>query len=430
MSPVNLAAAHFTRRVRQIRQIWSSQGPRAVGDRARLFLAERIRPNTVPLPVRPADVLAADLSRRPDVQLPKLEPGEPIILNWVMTPPARGSGGHTTIFRILNYLERNGYANRVYFYDPYEADHEYYEQIVRTYYGFNGPVESVKNPMKDAHGVIATSWPTAYAVFNSTCAGKQFYFVQDFEPFFHPVSAASILAENTYHMGFHAITAGRWLAEKLGKEYGLAADYFEFGCDSSCYMLQPENKRNGIVYYARREARRGLELGIMALELFAKRRPDIEIHIYGDKVGALPFNIIDHGWVTPSQLNGIYNRCFAGLSLSLTNVSLVPHEMLAAGCIPVVNDAEHNRMVLNNPFVHYARPTPQDLATELEALVTHPDFEALARAAAASVRSATWEGAGARVDTALRNAIQSQSMPNNLRIVPMEVSRVKLPEAG
>jgi hypothetical protein len=35
-----------------------------------------------------------------------------------------------------------------------------------------------------------------------------------------------------------------------------------------------------------------------------------------------------------------------GLVLSATNMSLVPYEMLAACCIPVVNDAEHNRCVL------------------------------------------------------------------------------------
>lgn len=40
----------------------------------------------------------------------------------------------------------------------------------------------------------------------------------------------------------------------------------------------------------------------------------------------------------------------AGLTLSLTTVSLVPLEMLAAGFIPVVNDADHSRIVLANPL--------------------------------------------------------------------------------
>ncbi|MGZ3608191.1 MAG: rhamnosyltransferase WsaF family glycosyltransferase, partial [Syntrophales bacterium] len=188
-------------------------------------------------------------------------------------------------------------------------------------------------------------------------------------------------------------------AEKLRAEFSMEADYFEFGSDASHYNRSSGYQRSGIAFYARPEvARRGFELGLMALEIFAKRRPEIELHFYGDKMGNLPFAFIDHGRVTPEQLNDIYNRCYAGLSLSLTNVSLVPHEMLAAGCIPVVNDAVHNRIVLDNPFVRYAQLNPHALAAELEALVTMTDFDTLSRTGAASVHSTTWDGAGEKVD--------------------------------
>ena len=161
-----------------------------------------------------------------------------------------------------------------------------------------------------------------------------------------------------------------------------------------------------MVFYARPEAaRRGFELGLMAIEAFAIRQPEIELHLYGDKMGKLPFRFVDHGRVSPQELNTIYNQCYAGLSLSLTNVSLVPHEMLAAGCIPVVNDAAHNRIVLDNSFVRYAQPYPQALAAELEALVTIPEFDSLSQAAAASVRSATWDDAGATVDAIVRRGL-------------------------
>jgi O-antigen biosynthesis protein len=78
--------------------------------------------------------------------------------------------------------------------------------------------------------------------------------------------------------------------------------------------------------------------------------------------------------------------------LSATNVSLVPYEMLAAGCIPVVNDAEQNRLVLANDHVMYAPATPYDLADAITQLVERPADERLvaAEAAAASVKSATW----------------------------------------
>lgn len=393
-------------RTRQIGAILRADGWRGLSNRLRKLAVEQIAPKAVDLPVSAEDLQKADLAAPNSAATVPLVQGEAIRLNWLMTPPSSGSGGHTTIFRIINYLEAHGYANQVYFCDLYHADHQHYAATVRDFYGFAGPVLPSGTALDDAHGIFATSWPTAYPVFNSKCRGKRFYFVQDFEPYFHPVSSLSVLAENTYRMGFHAITAGRWLSQKLRTEYGMKADHFDFGCDVARYSRRNTGKRTGVAFYARPEAsRRGYEIGIMALELLARRRPEIDFHFYGEKIGKMPFRFFDHGKIAPSQLNEIYNLCFAGLSLSLTNVSLVPHEMLAAGCIPVVNDANHNRMVLDNPFVHYAQPSPPALAAELANLADMADFAEYSRQAEASVVANTWEDAGARVDATLRNAL-------------------------
>jgi hypothetical protein len=330
-----------------------------------------------------------------------------MVVNWVMSPPAAGSGGHTTIFRLIEHLERSGHVCRVYLYDIYGGDAAYYSSRVRKVFpGFAGEISDVANGMADAHAVVATAWPTAYPVYADQCRGKRFYLVQDFEPWFYPLGARSALAESTYRMGFHAITAGRFLAAKLTAEYGMAADAFDFGCDTSYHLANAAGRRDGIVFYAKPEApRRAFELGLMALQLFAERNPDITIHFYGNRIGKLPFSFEDHGLLRPSELNRIYNQCFAGLSLSMTNVSLVPHEMLSAGCIPVVNDAEHNRIVLDNKFVRYAPPTPHALADALSDVVATKDFAALASSASASVSSASWEDAGATVERSIRRAV-------------------------
>jgi O-antigen biosynthesis protein len=406
-SPTQRARVQLGRRYRQLRHLWTAEGPKGITDRVRRTAAEWLQPKNVMMPVRRADVLAADLSRPFRPVIPKITSGQQMTVNWVMIPAAARAGGYTTIFRIIRYLEAHGYLNRVYFYNVFGADHRYYEEIIRDSYGFAGYLSSLDEGMLDAHAVVATSWPTAYPVFNSQCAGRRCYFVQDFEPYFYPTGALSLLAENTYRMGFHAITAGRWLAQKLNAEFGMPADSFEFGSDSSCYHRMENSSRRGIVFYARPEAaRRGFELGLMAIQIFAARHPEIEIHFYGANIGKLPFRFIDHGRVTPDELNDIYNRCYAGLSLSLTNVSLVPHEMLAAGCIPVVNEAAHNRVVLDNPFVRYAPLYPEALAAELDQLVMTGDFDSLSRAAAASVRGASWDDAGAAVDAIFRRALE------------------------
>ncbi|WP_018099685.1 hypothetical protein [Sinorhizobium meliloti] len=307
----------------------------------------------------------------------------------------------------MDYLQARGYTNRLYFYDPFRGDHKYYEALFRKHYGINCEVGNVRAGMVDAHAVVATNWPSAYAVYNARTAGKRFYFVQDYEPYFYPASTNSVLAENTYRMGLHGITAGRWLADKLSHEFGMEADHFPFGCDTARYFPDPSAKRSGVVFYARAATpRRAVELGLLALELFAKRHPHIELHLFGADIGGLPFKFVNHGVVTPEELNEIYNHCLAGLSLSLTNVSLVPHEMLACGCIPVVNDDHRNRVVLDNPYVRYAPLTPHSLAAALEAVVNMHDVEALSRRAAASMLSTSWDTAGAMVDAVFRRALK------------------------
>jgi glycosyltransferase involved in cell wall biosynthesis len=408
------ADLQLRRRWRQLLHLWQEQGAQVVANRVRKAAADWLTPKTGITLVRSTDVMAVDLSRSFQPTIPTIVPDQPLIANWVTTPPAPGSGGHTTLFRIIRYLEAHGYRNRVYFYDVYGGDHQYYESIVRNYYNFHGPVANVDAGMEDAHILVATGWPTAYPVFNSRCAGKRFYFVQDFEPYFYPVSDTSALAETTYRMGFHGINIGKCFADKLRTEFGMTVDTFRYGCDITQYRRSPATPRSGIVFYARREsARRGFELGLMTLEVFAARNPGIEIHIYGDKLGRLRFPFIDHGHVTPEQLNGIYNRCFAGLSLSFTNVSLVALEMLAAGCIPVVNDTVQVRTDLDNAFVYYAPPYPQALAAQLESVVTTHDFESLSSSAAASVHSTTWDEAGATVDAILRRALRESAHPFN-----------------
>jgi hypothetical protein len=395
------------RRYRQVRRIWAEHGSRGLGDKVRRALAARLAPSFVPLEVRPADVLAAD-TRVPRLwsSLP-FDGKEPLVVNWVMSPPAAGSGGHTTIFRLIEHLERSGNVCRVYLYDIHGGDAAYYGPRVRRIFpGFSGEIGDVTRGMADAHAVVATAWPTAYPVYADPCRGKRLYLVQDFEPWFYPLGARSGLADHTYRMGFHAITAGRFLAAKLKAEYGMSADAFDFGCDRAYHLANAAGVRDGIVFYAKPEApRRAFELGLMALQLFAERHPDITIHFYGNRIGKLPFPFMDHGLLRSNELNAIYNRCFAGLSLSMTNVSLVPHEMLSAGCIPVVNDAEHNRIVLDNEFVRYAAPTPHALADALSDVVTTTDFAKLAASASSSVSSASWEQAGRVVEKSIRRLV-------------------------
>lgn len=400
-------SAMLRRRSHQVGRIAREQGVRQVAVRALQAAAKRLHSESTVLPVRIEDVRAADLGAPRLVAVPTVPPDGRLIVNWVTTPPTHGSGGHTTMFRLIEHLESLGYTCRIYLYDVYgsrAADHE--PTLRSAFPAIRGPVLDVTDGMADAHAVFATAWETAYPVYNDQCAGKRFYLVQDYEPWFYPVGGLGTLAENTYRMGFHGFTAGRFLADKLRAELSMPSDWFDFGCDNARYRLLPDTARDGVVFYARpRAPRRAFELGRLALELFSEQHPDIWVHLYGEHIGGLGPRFVDHGLVSPDELNSIYNRCFAGLSLSMTNVSLVPHEMLAAGCIPVVNEAHHNRVVLDNDHVRYAAATPHDLARALGEVVTLPDFGDVAARAAASVSDRSWDAAGRELEKVLHREL-------------------------
>lgn len=402
-------AEFVRRRAEQLQRILAEEGARRLGARALRAAAWRLDRGGPQLPVRQTDVLAADIGGSRDRSALPIGPDGRLTVNWVTTPPAHGSGGHTTMFRLVRHLEANGHTCRLYLYDVYGSRAKDHIKAVRSAFpDIASEVLDTTDGMADAHAVFATAWTTAYPVYNDPCAGKRFYLVQDFEPWFFPVGGVAVLAENTYRMGFHAFTAGRFLTGKLRDEFGMESDWFDFGCDVSRYRLDGLGRRNGVVFYARPDTpRRAFELGVMALQLFARRHPEIDIHLYGDKVGDLGDRFADHGLLDPVELNAIYNRCLAGLSLSMTNVSLVPHEMLAAGCIPVVNDAQHNQTVLDNPHIVYAAPTPHALADALHEVVDTPHFEERAAAASASVQGCSWDDAGNALELMLDRELRT-----------------------
>jgi hypothetical protein len=343
-------------------------------------------------------------------------PGEPLTVAWISVPPHPGVGGHQTMFRMLGALEQAGHTCVLYLYDRHGWSLEQHRRTVRRAWpAIRADVRDVSAGIDDSHVVFATSWETAYPALASHAAGVRCYFVQDFEPAFYPAGSEALLAEATYRFGFHGVTAGRWLAQMLTRDYGMSAEHFDFGCDVEHYKLdralEDRLMRTGVCYYCRPGTpRRAYELAMMALDLFAAARPNVEIHLFGRPAGRVGFRATDHGLLTPEQLNALYNRCIAGVCLSATNSSLVPHEMLAAGCIPVVNDAGHNRMVLDNDHVAYSLATPFHLSQALTALVDRSASErtAAALAAAESVRSTTWAQAAIRFEQVVRSTVETR----------------------
>ncbi len=167
------------------------------------------------------DIKKADWTTKP-YRPRKNRAKAPYKVNWVMSPPGKGlGGGHQNIFRFVDYLERRGHDCAIYLYsDKQLQTAEDAENVFRSAYPQSkAKVEWLTDSMRPADAVFATGWETAYPVFNDPGPARKFYFVQDFEPYFHPIGSEYILAENTYRMNFYGITAGGWLAKKLNRDY-------------------------------------------------------------------------------------------------------------------------------------------------------------------------------------------------------------------
>ncbi|WP_448809348.1 rhamnosyltransferase WsaF family glycosyltransferase [Agromyces bauzanensis] len=362
------------------------------------------------------DALAVDWTTTPPWQAEPVRVEGGTTIAWVMSPPSPNSGGHQNLFRFIAAAEAAGHRCRVYFYTSsgVVVDSDDMRRMLMASGGYPpfkaslAMYDPARGVDDDVQAIFATGWETAYPVFRDSSAARRFYFVQDFEPAFYPVGSESLLAENTYRFGFHGITAGGWLARKLADEYGMTTDHFDFAVDRSTYHMTSEKRRREVFFYARpMTPRRGFELGVMALSVFAERHPDVRINLAGGAVdlSSLPFRAVDHAEVNVDRLNRLYNRCAVALVLSATNMSLLPLELASAGVIPIVNDGPNNRLVSDNPFIEYVPPVPRLLGERLITAFERPDAVAHARAMSDSLAGADWAASGRQFVDAFERAM-------------------------
>ena len=344
-------------------------------------------------------------------------------INWVISNFYGASGGHRTIFRLTRALEEAGYEVRFYVFGEthFVSDSEATEVMRKYYFPLRATVHVGVGQMPPAEFCIASSWETAYAVRDFEACRRKIYFVQDFEPSFYPASTEMRLAEETYRFGFDCMCAGRWLAQVM-REYGNHAESFSLAYDPAVYFAGPgPHVKNRVVFYARHEThRRGTELGLLALALLKRRLPDTEIVLFGSEglPYRLPFGCTTAGILGERELADLYRGATVGLSVSLTNYSLVPQEMLACG-LPVV---EMNLPALRaaypdgGPGIRLAPPTPVGIAHALAEVLTLTESETRREREGASslVSHLSWTEAGrALVDFLGRDESHGGRTPHN-----------------
>jgi glycosyltransferase involved in cell wall biosynthesis len=353
--------------------------------------------------------------RRPLALEPHSGRGDgPLTVAWVVPRWGIGSGGHTTIFRLVRELERRGHSCAIYLFDPDRMEArsggELRRQIREHFVEVEAQVFRDLSSWTGADVAIATEWRTAYPLNDLPGCKTKVYLVQDDEPQFYATSSASLWAEESYRMGYGCVAYTPWMAERLRERFGVDARYFECGTDTDVYKFAGEEGREPgrIAVYARVETeRRAVELAIAGLGHLFERRPGVRVCLFGsrDEVRT-PFPCTDLGVRPPRELAALYRRASVGVVFSLTTHSLVAHEMMASG-LPLVElegDNVSSALGSSGELVELAARTPDAIADAVERLLDDRETAAaMARRARDFVSERTWERAGDQLEDALRS---------------------------
>ena len=384
--------------VRTLVRTLRATGLRSTTRRILLRASERLGTAQLDFPLRSHEI--ADSTRLSlDVREP-VSAGARLSVGWLTTPPGAGSGGHTTMFRMVQALERAGHRCVILVHDRHGGDLDRHTAVIREHWPWvQADVARASTDLDRVDACVATGWPTAHVLATqSTAALHRFYFIQDFEPYFYPRGSEYEIAADTYRFGFTNIALGHMVHDRLHRELDVDSHLVPFSCDTAVYSFQNTGHRSGVVFYTKPGVpRRGYRIGALALQEFHRRHPEQPIHLYGEAAPDIGVPVVHHRRLSPADLNALYNQSIAGVAMSFTNISLVAEEMLAAGCVPVVNDSPDARSDLPNPAVAWTVPTPGAVADTLSRLVESTTVGATARAAADSVRRDNWSATGQQV---------------------------------
>lgn len=328
------------------------------------------------------------------------EPGDGLDALWFIPDFGAGSGGHLNIFRFMRGLERRGMKLGVVIVGSHgHATHVLAKERIHDYFGaINAEVYFDDDVLPPARRIVATSWITAHVAKHYPLAdAARFYFVQDYEPLFYPAGFDAAAAAATYELGFQPICAGSWIAKELQHRHGVKAlGHFGFSFDHDTYRAVPKRDEvKRVFFYARPPtARRGFELGLLALDLVGKLRPDVHFIFAGWDMSGYRFDHVhlNAGILPTSALPDLYSQCDVALILSFSNMSLLPYEVMACGCAVVTNDDGCATWGLNQEVASFAQPTPEALAEAIVALLDDPGRrKRMTEQATQFVATTSWE---------------------------------------
>ena len=297
----------------------------------------------------------------------------------VLPPVIKGGGGHRTLLNNVDKLGKRYGSKPDLYVLPYQGcDSESTIKRIREYYGLSFEKVLFDYKIPDGYDiVIASSWDTVDIVASCSCDNK-FYFVQDYEAWFFPMGTTRIKAEATYTKGLKHIVFGRWLSNKIADISGAPVFCVDFCADHSIYYPKngAQQKENAIcAIWQPDKPRRLHELLIEALQILEITNPELKVYLFGSKE-SLPIELVNVemlGILSVNQCNELYNKCICGISLSGSNPSRIPFEMMTAG-LPVIEMYRDNNIYdFPSEGMLLCEPNPESLAEAIINLSHNPE---------------------------------------------------------
>lgn len=303
---------------------------------------------------------------------------------WFVPRLEVGSGGHATILRHVQYQWRQGSDVTLCFQSSEEATLS--EKIIRNY-GLNDIDITPYFPASTRADIaIATVAWSAQPVSRLRGVARRLYFVQDWEAWFNPISWGHTAAAQSYCLDLEFVTIGRYLASRVASVNPSARIWTTpFGIDEATYSHDadfPVLPGQGVLAcYQPDKPRRMAELIDAAFEIaqksFVGRGIPLATFGYGQAHTDSPTVSNPHGGervhfglVKEPFLANLYKTFRLGLSISTTNMSRIPFEMMACGlhCLEIASPSAFWDLPPENSTLVF--PGAESMASAINRLIS------------------------------------------------------------
>ncbi len=269
---------------------------------------------------------------------------------FIITRLVRFSGGQTSILRLGTELHKLGYEVGYAVYKP-QSKEEMQICASSNLSGFKGDLYTMEelNAMYQCNSfdvVVASSWDTLS--FAKKLGKYTMYFVQDYEPYFYPFGEVFLLAKKTYEQGAHMVSLGNWNAEMIKKECHPVSpiDVVDFPYEKKEYpkkerdYMAYQGKKHFVIavylkYYGKRLPCILQYMMTNVIKQFEKNGITLEVKYFGEAKNFTVKGGKNQGMLSKKELLALYEEADFGIVASMSNISLIPYEMLATG-LPLV----------------------------------------------------------------------------------------------